>query len=298
MSENPFRSGFAAVMGRPNVGKSSIINRLVGEKVFIVSDKAQTTRDKALGIMSGDDYQVVFVDTPGLHTPRTRLGEFMVQAAESAKEGVDLILCVVDATFIGKGDREVMEQLGREKCPKILVINKTDLASPEKLMPVLGELDVSRFDQVVSVSALKGNNMETLRRLIVSYMPEGPRYFPEDMITDRPERVMCAEIIREKALRNLKDEIPHGIGVEMLKMEKVSDGMYEIHATVYCEKASHKSVIIGKQGAMIGKIGRDARLDMEKLLGKKVDLKLWVKVRENWRDRKDDLRTLGYTLTE
>ena len=293
---DPFRSGFVAVMGRPNVGKSSIINRLVGEKVFIVSDKAQTTRDKALGIMSGDGYQVVFVDTPGLHTPRTRLGEFMVQAAESAKEGVDLILCVVDATFIGKGDREVMEQLGREKCPKILVINKTDLASPEKLMPVLGELDVSRFDQVVSVSALKGNNMETLRRLIVSYMPEGPKYFPEDMITDRPERVMCAEIIREKALRNLKDEIPHGIGVEMLKMEKVSDNMYEIHATVYCEKASHKSVIIGKQGAMIGKIGRDARLDMEKLLGKKVDLKLWVKVRENWRDRKDDLKTLGYNI--
>ena len=297
MSEN-FRSGFVAVMGRPNVGKSSIINRLVGEKVFIVSDKAQTTRDKALGIMTGDGYQVVFVDTPGLHTPRTRLGEYMVRAAEDAKEGVDAILCVVDATFIGKGDKDVMEQLSKEKCPKILVVNKTDLASPEKLMPVLQELDVSRFDQVVSVSALKGNNMQTLKRLIVSLMPEGPMYFPEDMVTDRPERVMCAEIIREKALRNLRDEIPHGIGVEMLKMEAVSDGMYEIHATLYCEKASHKSVIIGKQGSMIGKIGRDARLDMEKLLGKKVDLKLWVKVRENWRDRKDDLKTLGYTMEE
>ncbi|MBR5010239.1 MAG: GTPase Era [Clostridia bacterium] len=297
MSEN-FRSGFVAVMGRPNVGKSSIINRLVGEKVFIVSDKAQTTRDKALGIMTGEGYQVVFVDTPGLHTPRTRLGEYMVRAAEDAKEGVDAILCVVDATFIGKGDKEVMEQLSKEKCPKILVVNKTDLASPEKLMPVLQELDVSRFDQVVSVSALKGNNMQTLKRLIVSLMPEGPMYFPEDMVTDRPERVMCAEIIREKALRNLRDEIPHGIGVEMLKMEAVSDGMYEIHATLYCEKPSHKSVIIGKQGSMIGKIGRDARLDMEKLLGKKVDLKLWVKVRENWRDRKDDLKTLGYTMEE
>ena len=297
MSEN-FRSGFVAVMGRPNVGKSSIINRLVGEKVFIVSDKAQTTRDKALGIMTGEGYQVVFVDTPGLHTPRTRLGEYMVRAAEDAKEGVDAILCVVDATFIGKGDKEVMEQLSKEKCPKILVVNKTDLASPEKLMPVLSELDVSGFDQVVSVSALKGNNMQTLKRLIVSLMPEGPMYFPEDMVTDRPERVMCAEIVREKALRNLKDEIPHGIGVEMLKMEAVSDGMYEIHATLYCEKASHKSVIIGKQGSMIGKIGRDARLDMEKLLGKKVDLKLWVKVRENWRDRKDDLKTLGYTMEE
>ncbi len=291
---DPFRSGFVAVMGRPNVGKSSIINRLVGEKVFIVSDKAQTTRDKALGIMTGDGYQVVFVDTPGLHTPRTRLGEYMVEAAQSAKDGVDAILCVVDATFIGKGDREVMEQLGNEKCPKILVINKTDLASPEKLMPVLQQLDVTRFDQVVSVSALRGNNMETLKKLIVSLMPEGPMYFPEDMITDRPERVMCAEMIREKALRNLKDEIPHGIGVEMLKMEAVSAGMYEIHATIYCEKPSHKSVIIGKQGAMIGKIGREARLDMEKLLGKKVDLKLWVKVRENWRDRRDDLKTLGY----
>ncbi|MBQ6255415.1 MAG: GTPase Era [Clostridia bacterium] len=297
-SNEQLKSGFVAILGRPNVGKSSIMNRLVGEKVAIVSPKAQTTRMKALGVCHRDNTQIVFVDTPGIHHPRTRLGEFMVKAAEDAKDGVDAIMVVVDAGFIGPGDKKIIDDIRTEKCPKILVVNKTDSVTPEQLMPRLGELDVSGFDEVISVSALKGTNMDRLFELLKRLLPYGPEYFPEDMITDQPERVMIAEIIREKALRNLRDEIPHGVGVEMLSIQKVSDHLTEIHANVYCEKASHKSVIIGKQGAMLGKIGSEARADIERLLGTKVMLKLWVKVREDWRNRKEDLRNLGYTEEE
>ena len=293
-TEKQLKSGFAAILGRPNVGKSSIMNYLVGEKVAIVSDKAQTTRARALGVCHRDGTQIVFVDTPGIHRPRTKLGEFMVKAAEDARDGVDVILVVVDATHIGEGDRKIMDDIRTEKCPKILVVNKTDAVTPEQLMPHLKELDVTGFDEVVSVSALKGTNMDRLFELIRRLLPYGPEYFPEDMMTDQPERVLIAEIIREKALRSLRDEIPHGIGVEMLSIKKVSDTLTEIHANVYCEKASHKSVIIGKQGAMLGKIGTEARRDIEKLLGTKVLLKLWVKVREDWRNRREDLKTLGY----
>ena len=292
--QETFKSGFVAILGRPNVGKSSIMNRLVGEKVAIVSDKAQTTRMKALGVCHREDCQIVFVDTPGIHRPRTKLGEFMVKAATDAKDGVDAIMVVVDASFIGKGDVEVMQSVRGERCPKFLVINKTDLVTPEQLMPRLQELDVSGFDQVVSVSARKGTNMDVLFELLKNALPEGPEYFPEDMVTDQPERVLIAEIVREKALRNLRDEIPHGVGVEILAITPLSDNLTEIHLNIYCEKPSHKSVIIGKQGAMIRLIGEQARMDIEKLLGKKVLLKTWVKVREDWRNRKEDLRTLGY----
>ena len=293
-SNEQLKSGFVAILGRPNVGKSSIMNRLVGEKVAIVSPKAQTTRMKALGVCHRDNTQIVFVDTPGIHHPRTRLGEFMVKAAEDAKDGVDAIMVVVDAGFIGPGDKKIIDDIRTEKCPKILVVNKTDSVTPEQLMPRLGELDVSGFDEVISVSALKGTNMDRLFELLKRLLPYGPEYFPEDMITDQPERVMIAEIIREKALRNLRDEIPHGVGVEMLSIQKVSDHLTEIHANVYCEKASHKSVIIGKQGSMLRTIGSEARADIARLLGTKVNLKLWVKVREDWRNRAGDLRALGY----
>ena len=294
MEQNKLKSGFVAILGRPNVGKSSIMNRFVGQKVAIVSSKAQTTRSKALGVCHRDGCQIVFVDTPGIHKPRTKLGEYMVKAANDARDGVDAILVVVDAGFIGKGDLSIIESVKNEKCPKCLVVNKTDTVKPEELMPRLASIDVSAFDQVVSVSALRGNNMEKLFELIKEALPYGPEYFPEDMITDQPERVMIAEIIREKALRSLRDEIPHGIGVEMMSIEKISDTLTEINATIYCEKPSHKSVIIGKQGRMLGEIGSKAREDIEKLLETKVMLKLWVKVREDWRNRKDDLRTLGY----
>ena len=288
------KSGFVAILGRPNVGKSSIMNYMVGEKVAIVSDKAQTTRSKALGVLSRDGVQIVFVDTPGIHKPRTKLGEFMVKAAEDAKDGVDAIMVVVDGTFIGRGDEDVMKSIAGEKCPKFLVINKTDIVNPEQFMKRLSELDVSVFDQVISVSAKKGTNMEKLFELLCACLPEGPEYFPKDMITDQPERVLVAEIIREKALRNLHDEIPHGIGVDILQIAKIGNNLTEIHADVYCERAAHKSMIIGHQGSMLSRIGSQAREDIEKMLGTKVMLRLWVKVREDWRNRKEDLRTLGY----
>lgn len=294
MSDQKFRSGFVAILGRPNVGKSSIMNRIVGEKVAIVSNHPQTTRNKLLGVATGPDWQLVFVDTPGLHKPRTKLGEYMMKSASDAREGVDAVLAVVDGQKIGGGDRAVLSDIQQMNCPRFLAVNKTDIVPPEKLMPQLAELNEFHFDQVFSVSARTGDNIDLLTRKLIEAMPEGPKYFPDDMITDQPERVMCAEIIREKALNNLRDEIPHGVGVEMLQIRKVSDTLTEIHANVYCERDSHKSIIIGKQGAMLGKIGREARVDIERLLGTKVMLKLWVKVRLDWRNRAGDLRALGY----
>jgi len=289
-----FRSGFVAILGRPNVGKSSIMNHFIGEKVAIVSNHPQTTRSKLLGVATREDWQIVFVDTPGLHTPRTKLGQYMMKTAEDAKDGVDAVLAVVDGTFIGDHDRAILEQLSQMKCPKFLAINKIDVANPEKLMPQLAKLHDCGFDQIVSVSAKRGDNMDILLRLISEAMPVGPKYFPDDMMTDQPERLLCAEIIREKALLNLRDEVPHGIGVDMLEIKKVRDNYYEMHADIYCERASHKSIIIGKQGAMLKKIGMQAREDIEKLMGAKVNLRLWIKIREGWRDRASDLRTLGY----
>ena len=289
-----FRSGFVAIMGRPNVGKSSLMNRFVGEKVAIVSNHPQTTRSKLLGVATGEDWQIVFVDTPGLHTPRTKLGEFMMKSAQDAKEGVDAVLAVVDGQRIGKGDLAVLADLSRMQCPKFLAVNKIDVVTPEKLMPQLATLNDCRFDSVFSVSARRGDNVDALRQALIAAMPEGPKYFPDDMITDQPERVMCAEIIREKALNNLRDEIPHGVGVDILQIKKIGDNLTEIHADLYCERASHKSIIIGKQGAMLRKIGSEARVDIEKLMGTKIMLRLWVKVREDWRNRAGDLRTLGY----
>ena len=294
MSDKKFRSGFVAILGRPNVGKSSIMNRIVGEKVAIVSNHPQTTRSKLLGVATGPDWQLVFVDTPGLHKPRTKLGEYMMKSASDAREGVDAVLAVVDGQRIGGGDKAVLSDIQSMNCPRFLAVNKIDIVPPEKLMPQLAELNEFHFDQIFSVSARTGENIDLLTRKLIEAMPEGPKYFPDDMITDQPERVMCAEIIREKALNNLRDEIPHGVGVEMLQIKKVSDNLTEIHANVYCEKESHKSIIIGKQGAMLGRIGSQARVDIERLLGTKVMLKLWVKVRLDWRNRAGDLRTLGY----
>ena len=294
MDNKKFRSGFVAILGRPNVGKSSIMNRFVGEKVAIVSNKPQTTRNKMLGVVTHDDWQIVFVDTPGLHKPRTKLGEYMMKKADEAREGVDAVLCVVDAQYIGPGDLAVMQDVAHMSCPKILAVNKSDLVPAEKLMPELAKLNDLGFDHIVTVSAIKGDNMDDLLRLLSDQMPEGPKYFPDDMITDQPERLMCGEIIREKALPNLREEIPHGIGVEMMAINKLSDNLTEIHANIYCERASHKAIIIGKQGAMLRTIGSQARADIEKLMGTKVLLKLWVKVREDWRNRESDLRATGY----
>lgn len=268
-----FHSGFVAILGRPNVGKSSLMNRFVGEKVAIVSERPQTTRNRILGVAAGEGWQIVFVDTPGLHKPRNRLGEFMMQEAEAARDDVDAVLAVVDGAHLGERDAAILDDVRQMACPKFLAVNKTDLVTPEQLMPRLASLNVEGFERVFSVSARQGDNVDALKTALVAAMPVGPKYFPDDMVTDQPERVICAEIIREKALRNLYDEVPHGIGVEMMGMQKIGDGRMEIHATIYCEKASHKGVIIGKQGAMLKKIGSEARVDIERLLGCKVMLR-------------------------
>ena len=294
MKENQFLSGFAAIVGRPNVGKSTMMNAMVGEKVAIVSSRPQTTRNRIMGVATAPDHQIVFLDTPGLHKPRTKLGEYMVKSVEGAMDGIDVLLVLVDVSDVGPQDRAIVEEMAARKVKKILVLNKTDIVDEAKLMATIQSFSAEKYDAIVPISSRTGKNMEELRRLIVSFLPQGPKYFPDDMMTDQPERVICAEIIREKALLHLRDEVPHGVGVEMMRIQKLSENMTEIHATIYCERASHKGIIIGKQGAMLRTIGAEARRDIENLLGTRVNLQLWVKVREDWRNRMDDLRTLGY----
>ena len=293
-TENSFLSGFAAIVGRPNVGKSTMMNAMVGEKVAIVSNRPQTTRNRIMGVATEKDHQIVFLDTPGLHKPRTKLGEYMVKSVQDAMDGIDVLLVLVDVSDVGPQDRAIVEEMAQRNVKKILVLNKTDIVDEAKLMATIQSFSAQKYDAIVPVSARTGKNMQELRKLIVSFLPQGPKYFPDDMMTDQPERLICAEIIREKALRNLREEVPHGIGVEMMRIQKLSENMTEIHATIYCERASHKGIIIGKQGAMLRTIGAEARKDIENLLGTRINLQLWVKIREDWRNRMDDLRTLGY----
>ena len=271
-----------------------MMNAMVGEKVAIVSSRPQTTRNRIMGVATAPDHQIVFLDTPGLHKPRTKLGEYMVKSVEGAMDGIDVLLVLVDVSDVGPQDRAIVEEMAARQVKKILVLNKTDIVDEAKLMATIQSFSAEKYDAIVPISARTGKNMEELRRLIVSFLPQGPKYFPDDMMTDQPERVICAEIIREKALLHLRDEVPHGVGVEMMRIQKLSENMTEIHATIYCERASHKGIIIGKQGAMLRTIGAEARRDIENLLGTRVNLQLWVKVREDWRNRMDDLRTLGY----
>lgn len=289
-----FHSGFATIVGRPNVGKSTLLNTLVGEKVAIVSNRPQTTRNRVMGVMGGDNSQIVFVDTPGMHTPRTKLGEFMVKSIEEAMEGIDALLVLVDVTAIGPHDRSIVEQMSKKKVYKLLVLNKIDLVEPKDLLSIIDSFKNAAYDGIMPISAKTGDGVAQIRKELEAHLPVGPKYFPDDMLTDQPERDICAELIREKALRNLRDEVPHGVGVEMMAMKKENDNFMEIDATIYCERASHKGIIIGKQGSMLQKIGREARQDIEALLGLHVNLQLWVKVRPGWRDSADDLKTLGY----
>jgi GTP-binding protein Era len=289
-----FHSGFVAIIGRPNVGKSTLMNAFVGEKVAIVSNRPQTTRNRIMGVMTREDWQIVFLDTPGLHTPRTKLGEYMVQSAKDAMEGMDVLLVLVDATAVGPKDREVVASLSGKKVPKVLALNKIDLIPKENLLALMASFAQVGYDAIVPISAKKEDGLEELKSVLVGYLPEGPKYFPDDMMTDQPERLICGELIREKALMHLKEEVPHGVGVEMMAMNKLNDNFMEIHATIYCERDAHKGIIIGKHGSMLQRIGQEARMDIEKLLGMHVNLELWVKVRPDWRNRTDDLRTLGY----
>ena len=294
MSEKNYRSGFATIVGRPNVGKSTLLNTLVGEKIAITSSRPQTTRSRVMGVMSGDNCQIVFVDTPGIHRPRTKLGEFMVQSIEEAMEGIDALLVLADVTAIGPHDRSIIEEMSRKKVFKVLVLNKTDLVEPKNLLGIIDSFKDAAYDAILPVSARTGDGIEELKKELTAHLPVGPKYFPDDMLTDQPERDICAELIREKALRNLRDEVPHGIGVEMMAMKKLNDHFTEIDATIYCERDSHKGIIIGKKGAMLQKIGAEARADLEALLDTHVNLQLWVKVRPGWRDSAEDLKTLGY----
>ena len=290
-----FHSGFVTIVGRPNVGKSTLLNTLVGDKVAIVSNRPQTTRNRVMGVMGGDQCQIVFVDTPGMHTPRTKLGEFMVQSIEEAMEGIDALMVLVDVTAIGPHDRSIVAQMSQKKVYRLLALNKIDLLEPQALLKIIDSFKDAGYDAILPISARTGDGVEQVKAELAAHLPLGPKYFPDDMLTDQPERDICAELIREKALRNLRDEVPHGIGVEMMAMKKENDNFMEIDATIYCERDSHKGIIIGKKGAMLRKIGSEAREDIEKLLGMHVNLQLWVKVRPGWRDSAEDLKTLGYT---
>ena len=289
-----FCSGFVTIVGRPNVGKSTLMNALVGEKVAIVSNRPQTTRNRIMGVMTRPDWQIVFLDTPGIHNPRTRLGEYMMQSVRDAMEGMDGILVLVDATQVGEHDRSIVKEMSGKKVPKILALNKIDLLPKEKLLGLIASFAESGYDAIIPISAVTGDGLDELAAALASKLPVGPKYFPDDMMTDQPERLICAEMIREKALLHLRDEVPHGIGVEIMGMNKENDDFMEIHATIYCERDAHKGIIIGKRGAMLQQIGTEARHDIENLLGLHVNLKLWVKVRPDWRNRLDDLRNLGY----
>ncbi|MDD3335898.1 MAG: GTPase Era [Eubacteriales bacterium] len=293
-----YHSGFVAIIGRPNVGKSTLMNAMVGEKVAIVSNRPQTTRNRIMGISTQKESQLVFLDTPGLHTPHNRLGEYMMQAAKEALQGIDALVVMVDATAVGKQDDQIVKDMSAYKVKKALVLNKIDLLRKDALLSLIQRYAEAGYDDIVPISAQTGDGIEAFKQLLIGYMPEGPQYFPEDAVTDQPERLICAELIREKALLHLREEVPHGIGVEMMAINKLSDNLTEIHATIYCERPAHKGIIIGKQGTMLKQIGQEARADIETLLGTHVHLELWVKVRENWRNRMDDLRTLGYERKE
>lgn len=290
----PFHSGFVAVVGRPNVGKSTLINSLVGEKVSIVSPKPQTTRNKILGIVSDEHSQVVFVDTPGIHKPKTKLGQYMGKTVQDAVEGIDILCVLVDASKPRSEDHELALRYKGFKVPKYLLLNKTDLMRPQELLPIISSFSEEGFDIVLPISAKSGEGLDVLMQKILNQLPEGPKFYPDDLWTDQNERQMIGEMVREKALMNLREEVPHGIGVEVLSVKEIREGLTEVRADIYCERASHKTIIIGRKGEMLQKIGSQARADIEALLGNQVNLQLWVKVRAGWMDSDNDLKSLGY----
>jgi GTP-binding protein Era len=291
-----FKSGFVTIIGRPNVGKSTLLNHIMGEKLSIVSNKPQTTRNNIQTILTKEDFQIVFVDTPGMHKPKHKLGEFMVKSARDTFKEVDEILFLTTPdTEIGKGDQFILEQLKEAGKPVFLIINKIDENTEERVAQTLKNYsEYFNFTEIIPISAIKGKNTEKLLELMIRYLPEGPKYYPEDMVTDQQERFIISETIREKALRLLSQEVPHGIAVDIITMKKNEKGIFEIEATLLCEKDSHKGIIIGKNGEMLKKISTYARQDMEKFLDAKVFLKLWVKVKKEWRDNTGILRELGY----
>lgn len=298
MKDN-FKSGFTAIIGRPNVGKSTLMNHLIGQKIAITSKKPQTTRNRIQTVLTREDGQIIFVDTPGIHKAKNKLGEYMVNVAERTLNEVDVVLWLVEpTTFIGAGEQHIASQLKKVKTPVVLVINKTDSVKKEDIFPAIAAYkDVYDFADIVPVSARSGDNTEELLKVVMKYLPYGPQFYDEDTITDQPERQIVAELIREKALHSLNEEIPHGIAVAIDQMKKRGKVMH-IDATIICERDSHKGIIIGKQGNMLKKIGSTARYEIEKMLDCQVNLKLWVKVKKDWRDSEFLMKNFGYREEE
>ncbi len=297
--KNDFKSGFVTLIGRPNVGKSTLMNYLLGQKIAITSNKPQTTRNRIQTVLTTDEGQIVFVDTPGIHKAKNKLGEYMVNVAEKTLNEVDVVLWLVEpTTFIGAGEQHIAKQLQRVKPPVILVINKVDSVKREEILPAIAAYkDIYDFADIVPVSARSGDNTDELLRVIMKYLPYGPQFYDEDTVTDQPERQIVAELIREKALHSLQDEIPHGIAVAIDRM-KMQNKVMHIDATIICERDSHKGIIIGKQGSMLKKIGSTARYEIERMLDCKVNLKLWVKVKKDWRDSEFLMKNFGYREEE
>jgi GTP-binding protein Era len=306
MKDTKYKSGFVTLIGRPNVGKSTLMNQLIGQKIAITSDKPQTTRNRIQTVYTDDRGQIIFLDTPGIHKAKNKLGEYMVNIAERTMSEVDLILWLVEpSTFIGAGEQHIAEQLKKAKTPVILIINKIDLVKKEEILTFIAAYkDICNFAEIIPVSALKGENTRVLLDEIYKYIPEGPQYYDEDTVTDQPERQIVAELIREKALRLLDDEIPHGIAVSIERMKERPGNnpnntpMIDIDATIVCERDSHKGIIIGKGGSMLKQIGTQARREIENLLDCRVNLQLWVKVKKDWRDSDFLIKNFGFNRDE
>ncbi|MEE1314885.1 MAG: GTPase Era [Faecalimonas sp.] len=294
-----FKSGFVTLIGRPNVGKSTLMNYLIGQKIAITSNKPQTTRNRIQTVLTLENGQIVFVDTPGIHKAKNKLGEYMVNVAERSLNEVDVVLWLVEpTTFIGAGEKHIVEQLRRVKTPVVLVINKVDMVKKDEVLTFIDAYQkLYDFAAIVPVSARSGENTDELLKVILQYLPYGPQFYDEDTITDQPERQIVAELIREKALHSLNEEIPHGIAVAIDSMKQRGKVM-DIDATIICERDSHKGIIIGKQGAMLKKIGSTARFEIERMLDSKVNLQLWVKVKKDWRDSDFLIKNFGYHKDE
>lgn len=301
MNKESYKSGFVTIIGRPNVGKSTLLNQVIGQKIAIMSDKPQTTRNKIQAVYTTDEAQVIFIDTPGIHKPKHKLGDFMTRTAQQTLNEVDLILFVINAEEgYGRGDQFIIDRLQHVKNPVFLVVNKIDKVHPDQLLPLIdmyrNKLEVA---EVVPISALKGNNIDTLLDQIVSYMEEGPQFYPEDQVTDHPERFITAELIREKVLHLTREEIPHSVAVIIEEMkEREEKNVVFVNATIIVERSSQKGIIIGKQGKMLKEIGKRARADIETLLGSRVFLELYVKVQEDWRNRQKQLVEFGFNEDE
>lgn len=300
MNRKGYKSGFVSIIGRPNVGKSTFLNRIIGQKIAIMSDKPQTTRNKIQGVYTENDSQVIFIDTPGIHKPKHKLGDFMVKMAQTTLKEVDIVLFMVNAVEgFGRGEEFIIEKLKETKQPVFLVINKIDQLHPEQLLELIDQYrKLYEFAEIVPISALDGNNVDALLGTIKKYLPEGPQYYPDNQVTDHPERFIISELIREKVLHLTREEVPHSVAVVIDAIQKREGGAVYINATIVVERASQKGIIIGKQGKMLKEVGKRARFDIEALLGSKVFLEVWVKVQKDWRNKMSQLRDLGFREDE